>query len=72
MGEWEAHRVRCKRSSRMYCTTWRIEPVLCNKYKWKANFYNFLIRKKRKEGGGRREERKEKNGVFGGHKASID
>ena len=59
MGEWEAHRVRCKMSSRMYCTTWRIEPVLCNNYKWKANVHNCIIRKKRKERRGRMEGRKE-------------
>ena len=59
MGEWEAHRVRCKMSSRMYCTTWGIEPVLCNNYQWKANCHNCIIRKKRKERGGRKEGRKE-------------
>ena len=59
VGEWEAHCVRCKMSPRMYCTTWGIEPVLCNDYKWKANFHNCIIRKKRKERGGRKEGRKE-------------
>ena len=46
-------------SSRMYCTTWGIEPVLCNNYKWKANFNNSIIIKKRKERRGRKEGRKE-------------
>ena len=59
VGEWEAHCVRCKMSPRMYCTTWGIEPVLCNDYKCKANFHNFIIRKKRKEREGRKTGRKE-------------
>ena len=61
MGEWEAHPVRNKMSPRMYCTTWQIEPVLCNNYKWKANFHNCIIRKKSKEkgrGGGGKKGRK--------------
>ena len=72
-GEWEAHRVRCKMSSRMYCTTWGRVPVLCINYKWKANVNSCIIRKKRKGRGGRKEGRKEgKHGVFGHHKANID
>ena len=59
MGEYEAHPLRCKMSSRMYCTTWGIEPVLCNNYKWKANFNNCIIINKRKERRGRKEGRKE-------------
>ena len=44
----------------MYCTTWGRVPVLCNKYKWKANVNSCIIeRKGKEEGGGRREERKE-------------
>ena len=42
--------VRWKMSSRMHCTTWRIEPGLCNNYKRKANFTNCTIRKGRKRG----------------------
>ena len=73
VGEWEAHRVRCKMSSRMYCTTWGRVPVLCINYKWKANVNSCIIRKKRKGRGGRKEGRKEgKHGVFGHHKANID
>ena len=51
--------VRWKMSSGRHCTTWGIEPGLCNNYKWKANFTNCIIRKKRKERGGRKEGREE-------------
>ena len=53
--------VRWKMSSGMHCTTWGIEPGLCNNYKRKANFTNCIIRKKRKERRGRKEGRKEGN-----------
>ena len=73
MGEWEAHRVRCKMSSRMYCTTWGIEPVLCNKYERKAKFNNCIIRKKirerEREIGGRKGRKIMV--FFGGHKTKI-
>ena len=59
VGEREPHRVRWKMRSRMDCTTWGIEPVLCNNYKWKANFNNCIISKKRNERCGRTEGRKE-------------
>ena len=73
MGECEAHRVKCKMSSRMYCTTWEVEPVLCNKYEWKANLHNCIIRKKIKE---REREIGGRKGrkimvFFGGHKTKI-
>ena len=73
MGECEAHRVKCKMSSRMYCTTWGVEPVLCNKYEWKANLHNCIIRKKIKE---REREIGGRKGrkimvFFGGHKTKI-
>lgn len=64
--------VRWKMSSRMHCTTWGIEPGLCNTYKRKANFTNGIIRKKRKERGGRKEGRKEgKEWHFGRSKSQY-
>ena len=49
--------VRWKMSSGMHCTTWGIEPGLCDNYKRKANSTNCVIRQERK--GGRKEGRKE-------------
>ena len=35
-GEWEVQTIRCKIGLRMYCTTRGIEPMFCNKCKWKV------------------------------------
>lgn len=64
--EREAHSVRRKMSSKMDCTTWGTEPVLCNNYRWKANVHNCIIRKKRKDRAGRKVGKKaRKTMVFG-------
>ena len=50
VGEWEVQTMGCKIGSRMYCTTWGIQPIFCNNCKWKVTFKKcikiFLVKKK--------------------------
>ena len=44
VGEGEAQTIGCKTGSRMYCTTWVIQPAFCDHAKWKVTFkiaFNF-------------------------------
>ena len=42
VGVWEVQTVGYKIDSRLYCTTWGIEPVFCNNCKWEVIFKNFI------------------------------
>ena len=46
VGEWEIQTMGCKIGSWLYCTTWGIEPIFCNNYKWKVTFKNCIKIKK--------------------------
>ena len=37
-GEWDGQTLGCKIGSRMYRTTWGIEPIFCNNCEWSVTF----------------------------------
>ena len=43
------YKLGCKIGSRMYCTTWGIQPIFCNSCKWKVTFKNAKIKFFKKE-----------------------
>ena len=42
VGEQEVQTIGCKIGSRIYCTTWEIQPIFCNDCKWSVTFKNCI------------------------------